>query len=184
MQFTEAQFFGTIFLLYGIWKLTIVILLATLPMRVQRRLARVPFVNLIFTGDRTTAGRGVDYILIAFAAFSLLHGLALWDAIPHVGIDRFIESASFHNAVYLACGAAVTVFYGIVVYTDVPIEKKPENRGMYMAYTFLLGPSFLLVPLIAALYARHPRWTAAFVTCAVIGALLIANSMSRASRDS
>lgn len=144
---TLQQGIGTAFILYGIVKLGIFISLITIPISVQKEISKIPGVNIIVTGDHTMAGRGLDYIIAVFAIFSLVHGCALIGLLPGF-VDTFIESHAFQYTFYMLCGLTMVVFYTLVLYSDLPITKDPARKKDYMIYAYVIGTSFMAIPLI------------------------------------
>lgn len=142
-----TQLVGVLFLLYGIAKLIIFFAILAIPPKMQERLSQVSGVNMIITGDHTTAGRAIEWVLVVFAVFSMVHGMALMGAFPD-SIDCFIESHAFQYAFYGFLGIFMVVFYSLVLYTNLPISKNPKNYNMYWIYGYLIGASFLIVPIL------------------------------------
>lgn len=141
------QVVGALFLLYGISKIVIFLTILAIPPKVQDKLADVPLINSIITGDRSDAGHGIEYVLLVFGIFSVFHGLAMLNGLP-VSMSDFVLSRSFQFTFYILCGTFMIIFYSLVLYTNVQISKKPENYDVYWIYAFLVGPSFLAVPVI------------------------------------
>jgi hypothetical protein len=144
---------GIVFILYGILKLIAFFALVFVPPQMQDKLATISGLNLLFTGDRTVAGRVVEWVLVVFAVFSIVHGMALLSAFPR-SVDAFIESHVFQYTFYTLCGIVLVIFYTLVLYTDLPIPKTPDNRNIYWTYGYLFGGSFIIVPVVWEL-ARH-----------------------------
>lgn len=145
---TELYVIGLIFLIYGLLKVIVVAaILFFIPKDVQMKLAKVPALNLLITGDTTIAGKGGEIALGMFGIFSIIHGLALMGYTPS-SVTRVFESKWFQYLIYLVFGLAFIIFYSLVLYTDLPIPKKEENRRLYWTYAYLGGASFLVVPII------------------------------------
>lgn len=142
-----TQFVGLAFLLYGIIKFIIFLAIQVIPPRTQERLSKVQVLNILVSGDRTFAGRTIDFVLFIFAIFSMVHGLALMNSFPP-NVDAFIESHTFQYTFYAILGIFMILFYTIVLYTDIPIPKKKENYNMYWIYGYLIGATFIAIPVI------------------------------------
>jgi ACR3 family arsenite efflux pump ArsB len=97
--------------------------------------------------DDTLAGHMYEYILLVFAVFSIIHGLALLGVFRESFHD-VIERKSFQYPFYIALGLWMMIFYIIVLYTNIPIEKDMKYERNYKIYCYLGGLSFLLVPFI------------------------------------
>uniref|UniRef100_A0A6C0BLM2 Uncharacterized protein n=1 Tax=viral metagenome TaxID=1070528 RepID=A0A6C0BLM2_9ZZZZ len=143
MQFNT---FGALFILYGLIKVLIVLSLTWfIPHDLEKKLSTIEGLNLIVSGDTTLAGRMVEYILLAFGVFSIVHGLALCGAYSH-SFERYIESKNLQYSVYTALGVFSILFYSLVLYTPLPISKDPKGTDHYKLYGFAGGLSFLAVP--------------------------------------
>jgi len=139
---------GTIFILFGILKLSLVIAVTWfIPPAIEKQLSTLPVVNTIISGDTTLAGKMIDYLVLAFALFTMVHGLAIMDILPS-GLKYIIESKVTQYSVYTSLGLLCLIFYCLVLYTQVPIDKDPTHYGNYRVYGFLSGLSFLVAPLI------------------------------------
>ena len=136
---------GVVFLLYGVIKVIMVTSLMFVPPELKKKLSKIEGFDLFVSGDDTTAGKMYEYVLLAFAIFSIIHGLALLDTFPDK-FHKMIESKLFQYPFYTALGLWLIIFYGLVLYTNVPIEKREQNRRNYKIYCYLGGLSFLLVP--------------------------------------
>lgn len=136
---------GVVFLLYGIIKVIMVTSLMFVPPELKKKLSKIEGFDMFVSGDDTTAGKMYEYVLLAFAIFSIIHGLALLDTFPEA-FHKMIESKLFQYPFYIALGLWLMIFYGLVLYTNVPIEKREQNRRNYKIYCYLGGLSFLLVP--------------------------------------
>jgi hypothetical protein len=140
---TINTWFGILFIIYGLLKMAAFFAIYLIPDRLQT----IAGLNLIISGDHTMAGRAVEWVLAVFALFSIVHGSALIGMFPHY-VDSLIESRAFQYSFYTVCGAALIVFYSLVLYSDAPISKKKENYKMYWIYGYLIGLSFLIVPIL------------------------------------
>ena len=137
-----------IFILFGIFKLaTVVAITWFIPHDIEEKLSKIPIVNTIISGDKSLAGKMIDYIILAFALFTLVHGLAIMDVLP-TSITNVFESKLLHYSVYTLLAIFSIVFYSLVLYTEYPISKNPSYYGNYKVYGFLSGFSFLLIPLL------------------------------------
>lgn len=139
---------GVLFLVYGILKVLLVVAVMFLISEdTQKKLATIPGVNLLVTGDHTLAGKGGEIVLAAFGVFSIVHGLALMGMLPG-GVAALIETKWFQYMSYTVFGIVLVVFYSLVLYTNLPIPKQEENRKLYWTYGYIGGASFLLIPVI------------------------------------
>jgi len=118
-----------------------------IPPDLEHQLSMIEGVNLFFSGDDTLAGHMIDYILLAFGLFTILHGSALMEVFP-MKTNNYIESKNFQYLIYTLLGIFSIIFYTLVLYTKLPISKDPRQYNNYKLYGYLGGISFLLVPLI------------------------------------
>jgi hypothetical protein len=138
---------GVIFLLYGIIKILMVTSLFFIPPEIKKRMATIEGLDMFVSGDETVSGKMYEYVLLTFAIFSVIHGLALLGVFPE-GVHNLIERKAFQYPFYIALGLWLMIFYAIVLYTNLPIEKDMKNARNYKIYCYFGGLSFLLVPVV------------------------------------
>lgn len=131
--------FGVFLLVFGIIK---TILVASL----LYTTIEIPGIDLFFsTNDHTLAGQFVEVVILAFALFTILHGLCILNVIP---FRDTIESREVQYSVFLFLGLLTIIFYSCVLYSTLPIEKDKTNYYTYKVNIFLVGVSFCVVPFI------------------------------------
>lgn len=150
----EYNLIGIIFILYGVIKLSLILTIMSLPPIIQEKLALIEGFDIFISGDHTISGKMYEYVLFVFAVFSIFHGMALLGVFSEK-MRTFIESKPFQYTVYTVLGLWLLIFYGIIIYTDAPIEKEKRNMANYKIYCYLGGLSFLLVPPIWELIERY-----------------------------
>jgi hypothetical protein len=138
---------GLVFILYGILKLAAVFAIHMIPPNVRERVKDISGINTIIIDDTTTAGNGIELIFVVFALFSIVHGCALMKLFPKP-LNTLIESRLFQYSFYIGLGVTTMLFYTLVLYTNVPIQKDPENNDMYWIYGYIIGVSFICVPIV------------------------------------
>ena len=145
MKFTLLS---SMFILFGIFKLATVIAITWfIPRDIEKKLSQIPIINILISGDKSLAGKMIDYIILTFALFTLVHGLAIMDVLPAT-ITTIFESKLLHYSFYTLLALFSIIFYSLVLYTDYPISKNTSYNGNYKVYGFLSGFSFLLIPLL------------------------------------
>jgi hypothetical protein len=151
MEFKRKYIIGLIYIFYAIVKITIGLCLFTLPVS---KIATIPVVNLFAkeVADKTLAGRFYEYILFLFGIFSLFEGLSLLELLPE-HIRGIFESKYIEYIVFTLLGGSLLLFYYLVLYTNVPISKNPEDNDHYKLLGLLTGVSFLVMPIISELFA-------------------------------
>lgn len=143
---------GVGFLIYGLLKILVSVLALSLASKSQAKLTGTPL-GLLITNDKTYAGSVFDVALILYALYSILHGLELLGVeIPF--ISTLFMSMVFKAAVYISLGLFLTIYYSLVLYTDMPISKTQSQFGTYRVY-ILIGILFLLS---SAFLPHYGRW--------------------------
>lgn len=176
----DYNLLGIIFIIYGVVKISLVLSLVFIPPAIETKLSRIEGLNLLVSGDDTLAGKMYEYVLLTFAIFSIIHGLALLNTFP-IHFRHFIEQKSFQYPFYIFLGLWLFIFYAFVLYTSVPIHKKESEMHNYKIYAYMGGLSFLLVPLLWEIieyynpYIQHLREEIqlAYMTLIILGLLLI-----------
>ena len=136
-----------IYIFYGISKLIIGLSVMTLPLEI---INKTPVINLFAKAseDKTFAGRMYEYILILFGIYTIIHGLAMLHVFP-IKFHDFIELKETQYTIFISIGLVLTIFYLLVLYTNVPINKNLEkNRDHYKLLGLGGGISFLIMPVI------------------------------------
>ena len=142
---------GIVYILYGLLKITIGICVMTFPPDV---LEKIPVVSAFAQKheDETLAGRLYEYVFIAFGIFTALNGLALLSVLPHA-LTMFFEAKMTEYAVFIVLGLILTVFYSLVLFTNLPIEKRKVDYKHYAIFGIGSGLAFLCMPLFWELMA-------------------------------
>lgn len=140
-------FFGIIMLVYGIAKIVLVMLSFTLTKKQKEAMDKIPYSNIIFGKDTTLAFKFSEYVLLIFGIYSVMHGLGLLHVLPTI-IEEFLDDLRVQYFVSFALGIPTTIFYVLVLYTNVPIEKDETNFGTYKVCLWGIGVSFLLFPIL------------------------------------
>lgn len=142
----SKQILGILYLLYAIVKISIGFSLIALPLE---KIKQIPILNLFTkeTADKTAAGRFYEYVLLIFGFFSLIEGLALLNMLPEQ-YSRYFESKWTEYTVFIILGLLLTIFYILVLYTDLPISKNKDDMTHYKILGLGGGISFLLMPIL------------------------------------
>jgi len=139
---------AVLYIAYGLIKLIVGVSLMKLP---EHILAKIPVVNW-FTAeasDKTLAGRFYGYALMAFGCFTIIHGLAMLHVLSDAVHDA-MEHRYTQYIVFTIIGVAMTLFYALVLYTNLPISKSRKATDMthYKILGLYGGISFLVMPLL------------------------------------
>ena len=128
---------GLLLLTYGLVKLTIGALQFVIPKSV---LASHTFFAKLIDNNPTMSDIVIDVGLMIFGVYSILSGLHILNIID-VG---FIHSRAFVYAFYLILGVSITVFYYLLIYTDLPIPHKENDMVKYKIGGLVGGLIFIL----------------------------------------
>ena len=139
-------YLGIFELLYGISKITVALLLFFLP---YKYIKEIPIVRKFFPkeSDKTLAGKMYEYILIIVGIYSIISALIIFKMIPNIFINR--ELFGFFLLIFL--GIFLTIFYYLVLYTDLPISKNNDNRKYYLLLGLIGGIIMISIPIIIAI---------------------------------
>ena len=143
--------FGIHSILYGIVKVTIGLSIMFIPPRI---LKYIPILNMFIPDneDSTIAGRLYEYTFILFGIFTILNGMAVMEFLPRY-IAALFESKYTEYTVFIVLGSILTVFYSVVLFTNLPINKNVANDKHYKIFGLGSGIAFLCMPLIWELIA-------------------------------
>lgn len=136
---------GSILVLYGLLKISLFVFISVIPPHVAKQLSKINVINIFVTGDTTFAGHFLEYVLLAYGVFGVVHGLAIMDAFSRRAND-VLGSKEVNYGVLIVIGAVMTLFYALVLYTSVPIHKDPAFKSQYLLYGLGGGLSFILLP--------------------------------------
>lgn len=139
--------FGYFMIAYGIGKILLTIAAFTITEKQREIMQEVPLASTLFSKDTTFAFKFSKYILLSFAIFSLVHGLSLIHALPH-SFEEVVDNIYFQYLVSIAFGVSTTIFYILVLYTDLPISKDKTNYATYKICLWSIGIPFLLFPVV------------------------------------
>jgi hypothetical protein len=139
---------ATYYLLYGISKILIALSLMTFPLSI---LDKIPLLNyfIITTEDDSFAGHYYEYILMIFGIYTIIMSLSLLHILPYF-IRSIVENKKFEYSIFILLGLALIIFYSLVIYTDLPIQKSKKDDDIFHYKVLGIGGgiSFLLIPCI------------------------------------
>lgn len=136
-----------LFILYGLSRVILVLALLYLPFE---KIQNIPILkNLIKNElDTTLAGKFYQYILFLFSLYAMIYGFTLLNALPS-SINNFFTKKNTAFIINTVLYSAQVIFYALVLYTDVPIEKNlKDNRMIYLTIGLIYGVFSLFLPLI------------------------------------
>ena len=137
---------GTLYILYGVIKIVVGLAVMLLPINIIEN-TQILKLFVKAAADKTFAGRMYEYVLLAFGVFSLFDGLALLELLTP-SLAQYFESKHTEYTVFIILGLILTIFYSLVLYTNVPIQKDKEHYDHYKWLGLFGGISFLCMPII------------------------------------
>lgn len=171
---------GSILFVYAIIKISVFIIAIFFKDYVKDNY----FFKYVINDDQTLAGHLFLYLLFLYSVYSVFHSLHLLDIVS----DDIRKYVNKHTLLFinLLFGTILTIYYYLILYTNVDIPKNEKYKETYITHGLLLGLFFLLmVPLSNIYYNLKKLGTMAFVkfpaymTMSVIGAFALSYSMLR-----
>jgi len=138
--------FAIIYILYGVVKIAIgLVIMIVKPEQIQN----IPLLNMLTkeAADKTLAGSMYEFVLMAFGVVTILHGLTIFSLLPS-WFEEFFVSKVVQYTILTIFGLIMSIFYSLVLYTDVKIDKNSEYNDHYLLLGLVGGITFLLMPLI------------------------------------
>jgi hypothetical protein len=137
---------GILYILYGVVKIVIGLLIMMLS---AEEISKIPILKMFSkeAEDKTLAGRMYEYVLMAFGVFTIVHGLIIFKLLPLWFEELFVHKTVQYGSLIIF-GLIMTIFYALVLYTDLPIDKSTKDTDHYLTLGFVGGITFLLMPVI------------------------------------
>jgi hypothetical protein len=146
---------GIVLVVYGVFKI-IYGLYDNLMTRAQRIANKQKkWLKFITSADYTFASKMVSLSLLFFGIYTLIHGLdilGVFNANTHEILETYFLGKIPLFIQFSIYSVVITVFYVLVVYTDFPIQKDPNNMFFYIVGGLCLGLSFIISLPIMVLY--------------------------------
>ena len=135
-----------LYILYGIIKIIIGFVVMFLT---PEQIEKLPLLSSLSkaAGDKSLAGLLYEYVLMAFGVVTILHGLILFGIMP-LWFETIFVTKTVQYIILTIFGLIMSIFYSIVLYTDVPIDKNSEYNDHYLILGLVGGITFLLMPLL------------------------------------
>lgn len=133
---TLEHFIGYVLIIYGVLKIVICII-KTIPEKHRHKW--FPFIKK----DSTHAGVVLDFVLFSFGIFAVLRGLSLAKHL-HPSHAEVITSIHTITYMYMLFGLFLLFFYTLVLYTNLPISKDPNERSTYEILGLGAGLTYLI----------------------------------------
>jgi hypothetical protein len=142
---------GLILFIYGIVKITIGIVGALLPTDIQNKLKHIEIFKYIIDDDDTLAGKLFLYCLMLFGLYSILHSLHVLNILSH-DIKKYVNKHTL-LIINLFIGFVLTIYYYLVLYTDIKLDSNDKYRSTYITHGLFTGIFFLvMIPLTNIYY--------------------------------
>lgn len=137
---------GFLYILYGLTKVIIGLSVMTIPVNIIKQ---IPVLNWFIKtiSDKTIAGRFYEYVLLIFGFYTIIHALALFGVFPSK-VNAFLDQKIVLYSVFGTFGIVLIVFYSLVLYTDIPIEKDKNQTSDYKLFGLGAGLSFIILPIL------------------------------------
>jgi hypothetical protein len=143
---------GILLIVYGVTKLTIgTVSIAT--SETSKTNFHVVFRKIMGT-DSTFAAKVLEFVLVLFGIYSLLHGLDRFNVFPENFHSRLHARKTTHS-VNASIGLILTIFYSLVVYTNLPIQKNNSEMSRYKHIGIITGLSFLIMVPLTLIYHAY-----------------------------
>jgi len=119
-----------LYILYGVVKIVIGFIVMYMT---PEEISKIPVLSMLSkeAADKTLAGRMYEYVLMAFGVFTIIHGLLIFGLFPKWFVFGF-EQKTVQYGVFFGLGAIMTIFYCLVLYTSLPIDKKTKDNDHYL----------------------------------------------------
>jgi hypothetical protein len=136
---------GIILIIYGCFKLFIGIVTTLMSSEFKQKiLFQFPYLNKLIPEDETIASKAIEITFIIFGLYTLLHGLDKFSLLSTKTKNK-LEARQTIYLLYGVIGTFLTIFYYLVVYTNINIEKDKKEINRYKLIGIVGGLSFLIM---------------------------------------
>jgi hypothetical protein len=140
--------YGTFKILYGIYD--------NLLTKAQREKNREnKWLKYVTPPDHTISSKMVSISLFFFGIYTLIHGLDILNVFSsetHEWLESYLLGRVPLFIQFSIYSIVITGFYALVLYTNLPIPKDPENTFFYIVGGLCLGLSFVVSLPLMILY--------------------------------
>ena len=142
---------GVLLVVYGLLKSLLIYVSVALSTSEQNKYDATPIIGAMIVKDKTFAGSVVEYGLLVFAIFNILRGLCKMNVVRG-SLHTIIMSHITMYILYAVVGLFLTIFYCIVLYSDIRVDKNMQNIDKYESVNLVHGITFLsMIPLFILL---------------------------------
>ena len=154
---------GLILFIYGIIKISIGVVGSLLPANVQSKFKDIGVFKHTIDNDTTLAGDLFLYCLIFYGIYSVLHSLHILNILSD-SFKKYVNKHAFFF-VNLTIGLVLSIYYFLVLYTDLDMKSDNAYRKTYITHGLFTGLFFLImVPLSNIYYNLKNLGMSAFTT--------------------
>lgn len=151
---------GIVLVVYGVFKILYGLYdnLITRAQRIANKQNK--WLKYITSADYTIASKVVSLSLLFFGIYTLIHGLDILGVFgkeTHEWLEHYFLGEIPLFIQFSIYSVFVTGFYALVVYTDLPIQKDPDNMFFYIVGGLCLGLSFIISLPIMVLYYLYVK---------------------------
>jgi hypothetical protein len=155
----RSHIFGTILLIYGSIKLTIGIIALILTNRAINNAQNNALLKDFISKDLTVAGKVFEYTIIIFAIYTIITGVYLLDIIKNKQFNQLMHNKLITYILYISMGLFLILFYYIVLYTSIDIQKDPKQMATYKLFGLGSGLMFILMFVIIYSFFHYKKFT-------------------------
>jgi hypothetical protein len=141
-------------------------------------MAKIPLLNKLVKSseDHTIAGKLYEYVYLAIGVYAVIAALALYHLFPP-SVSTILQNKFTEYTLFVLLGLLLIVFYGLVIYTDVPIPKNKDNYKFYNFWGVLGGVVLVCMPLLTevvkAFIPVFKGWSNELQSAIILGLSLI-----------
>jgi uncharacterized protein YlzI (FlbEa/FlbD family) len=130
------------------------------------------FIGDFVPKDTSTAAKALDISIIVFAMYSIFRGIFLLKLFDHESFKTMMQARYLAYILYGVMGAFLVVFYYIVSYTSMNIDKDAGETGTYKLIGLGTGMFFLIS--LTGMYVVHNYKTFSITQYVAVGMAVIA----------
>jgi hypothetical protein len=111
----------------------------------------LPFKVPFLTHDTTLAGLVLVIAFLLFSIFTFFHALSILHFLSP-SLTSFLNRYETSYIIYMIMSIILTIFYSLVLFTDLPISKDPKHKASYEIIGLSGGILFFCTILILEAY--------------------------------
>ncbi len=131
-----------------------------------------PAIHTLIPLDETIAAKAIEVTFIIFGFYTLFHSFEKFSLLSKT-FKHLLESRTTIYLLYGCIGLFMTIFYYLVIYTKVHINKDPNEISRYKIIGLIGGLSFLIMLPIMLLTHRIADYGLSYIFTDVISSIII-----------